>query len=80
MRSDVHVFVALGSAQVGRGERARLVYATERPGDDDLCIPEDVCASRQRILENRASLVRVRLGFGPPPGPPLEVAERRHER
>ena len=33
-------------------------------------------ASRERILEDRASLVGVRLGLGPAPGPPLDVAEQ----
>ena len=75
----VHVFVALGRTQVDLAEFARHVRTTERHGDDDLRAREDVCASGERILEDRASLVGVRLGFGPTTGPPLDVAERRHD-
>ncbi len=77
---DVQVFVALGSAQVGRANTASFVHATERSGDNDLGVPEYVGTARERVLEDRASLVGVHFGVGPPPGAPLEVAERGHER
>ena len=58
-------------------ELARLVRATERHGDDEpVRTREDVCAPGERILEDRASLVGVRLGFGPATGPPFHVAQR----